>query len=74
MQCIFFHPEKLLLAMIIDERSYISELGFRQILQAWKRVRERVGVFHIPVSNFNKQYFIDLIQCKDCENTSPTIL
>ncbi len=71
----FAHPENLLLCMLVDERTYVRELGLRRILKAKKQeVKSSIRRFKIPSLNFNSTDYFDLVHWQNCEVTVPPIL
>ncbi|CAH0558648.1 unnamed protein product [Brassicogethes aeneus] len=51
----FCHPENMLLAMIVDEREHIRELGYRRVLRAKTEIPKGKSVrnFVTPLINFD---------------------
>ncbi|GBN86818.1 hypothetical protein AVEN_106803-1 [Araneus ventricosus] len=66
---VFFAPsENVLLAMLIDERKHIRELGYRRILKARQIVpnKKTVRNFVPPKINFQASDYIEIINWNSC--------
>ncbi|GBN88697.1 hypothetical protein AVEN_19754-1 [Araneus ventricosus] len=72
----FAHPENVLLAMLVDEREYIRELGYRRILKARQIVPKKKTVrnFVPPKINFQASDYIEMINWNSCVVYPPPML
>lgn len=73
----FCHPENMLLAMIVDDREHIRELGYRRILKARNQKQLPEGDirnFEIPSINFAAKDYTELIDWKQCKLTQPPLI
>ena len=72
----FCHPENMLLAMIVDERRHIRELGYKKILEARNQQlnRKYVRTFTPPSINFVATDYSELIDWTKCELSPPPIM
>lgn len=72
----FAHPENILLAMIVDEREHIRELGYRRILKARQTVLKKKTVrnFIPPNLNFQASDYTEIINWNSCALYPPPIL
>lgn len=72
----FAHPENLLLAMIVDDRENIRELGYRRILKARKCASKEKTIrnFVPPKINFKDTHYTEIIDWCTCPLYSPPIL
>ncbi|CAH0550876.1 unnamed protein product [Brassicogethes aeneus] len=70
----FYHPENMLLAMIVDEREYLRELGYRRVLRAKSEITKSVRTFMTPLINFEVTDYIKLIDWTKCKLSPPSIL
>ncbi|GBL98177.1 hypothetical protein AVEN_268266-1 [Araneus ventricosus] len=62
----FEHTENVLLAMLVNEREHIQELGYRRILKARQIVpkkKKTVRNFVPPKINFQASDYIEIINC-----------
>lgn len=58
----FAHSENILLAMVLDERSHIRELGLRRILKARKTDwKGKIRQFNLPNLNFEAEEYFEMI-------------
>ena len=70
----FAHPENILLAMIMDERDVIKQLGLRRILKAHQQKPGIVRKFAVHKINFDAADYTDLIDWLDVSVTIPPLL
>lgn len=72
----FAHPENVLLAMIVDEREHIRELGYRRILKARKTVPKKKTIrnFVLPTINFEASDYTEIVNWTSCVVYPPPIL
>ncbi|GBN44095.1 hypothetical protein AVEN_29720-1 [Araneus ventricosus] len=72
----FPHTETLLLAMLVDEREHIRDIGYRRILKARQIVPKKRTVrnFATPKINFQASDYIEIINCKSCVVYPPPML
>lgn len=72
----FAHSENILLAMLVDEREHIWELGYRRILKARKVVSKKKTVrsFQPPKLIFKASDYTEIIDWHKCALLPPPIL
>lgn len=72
----FAHPENLLLAMVIDKRNHIRELGYRRLLKARKFASkgDPIREFVPPKLNFEAKDYTEIIHWNTCSLTPPPLL
>ncbi|GBN84560.1 hypothetical protein AVEN_114115-1 [Araneus ventricosus] len=72
----FAHTETVLLAMLVDERERIRELGYRRILKAKQIVPKKKTVrnFVPPKINFKASHYIEIINWNSCVVYPPPML
>ena len=72
----FAHPENVLLAMVVDEREHIRELGYRRILKARQTVPKKKTVrnFVPPKINFQASDYTEIINWNSCVLYPPPML
>lgn len=72
----FAHPENLLLAMIVDEREHIRELGYRRILKARQTASKGKTIrnFVPPKINFQATDYTEIIHWNTCLVYPPPML
>lgn len=73
----FCHPENMMLAMIMDDRQHMRELGYRRILKARNVTPEQEGnvrIFKVPAINFYAKDYTELIDWTTCVLTPPPLL
>ncbi|CAH0558644.1 unnamed protein product [Brassicogethes aeneus] len=72
----FCHPENMLLAMIVDEREHIRELGYSRVLRAKTEIPKGKSVrnFVTPLIHFDATDYTELIDWTKCKLSSPPIL
>lgn len=73
----FCHPENMLLAMIVDERQHIRELGYRRILKARDQEPEPdngIRIFKPPAINFEAKDYTELVDWTQCKLTPPPLI
>lgn len=72
----FCHPENMMLAMIMDERPHIREIGYRRILKSRNEPSAKgyVRDFKIPSINFSANDYTELIDWSMCKLTPPPLL
>ncbi|GBN03917.1 hypothetical protein AVEN_137990-1 [Araneus ventricosus] len=71
----FEHPENVLLAMLVDEREHIRELGYRRILKARQIVpKKTVRNFMPPKINIQASDYIEIINWNSCVVYPPPML
>ncbi|CAH0552762.1 unnamed protein product [Brassicogethes aeneus] len=59
----FAHPERILLAMVADNRKHIKELGVRRLIKSRnERNNNIIREFRIPKVNFYSKDYIDMIK------------
>ncbi|GBM74187.1 hypothetical protein AVEN_104810-1 [Araneus ventricosus] len=73
---LFQHPENVLLAMLVDEREHIRELGYRRILKARQIVPKKKTVrnFVPPKINIQASDYIENINWNSCVVYPPPML
>ncbi|GBL98600.1 hypothetical protein AVEN_19667-1 [Araneus ventricosus] len=69
----FEHPENVLLAMLVDDREHIRELGHRRILKAIVR-KKTVRNFVPPKINIQASDYIEIINWNSCVVYPPLML
>ncbi|GBN53513.1 hypothetical protein AVEN_269011-1 [Araneus ventricosus] len=72
----FAHTENVLLAMLVDEREHIRELGYRMILKARQIVpnKKTVRNFVPPKINFQASDYFEIINWNSCVVYPPPML
>ncbi|GBM31649.1 hypothetical protein AVEN_101273-1 [Araneus ventricosus] len=71
----FAHSENVLLAMLVDEREHIRELGYGRILNARQIVSKKtVRNFLRPKINFQASDYIEIINWNSCVVYPPPVL
>jgi len=72
----FAHSENLLLAMLVDDREHIRELGYRRILKARNVLpkKKTVRSFVTPNLNFEAQDYTEIIDWNSCALHPPPML
>lgn len=71
----FAHPENLIVAMIMDERQHVRELGLRRVLKARESCKGKsIRNFRVPTLDFNAIDYIDMVQWDICNVTPPPLL
>lgn len=72
----FCHLENMLLAMIVDERQHIRELGYRRILKARNQQPKgkSVRTFMPPSINFGATDYSELIEWTKCKLSPPPMM
>ena len=72
----FAHPENLLLAMIVDDREHVRELGYRRILKARQSTSKGKTIrnFVPPKINFEATDYTEIIYWNTCPLYPPPML
>ena len=71
----FAHSENLILAMVMDERQHVRELGLRRVLKARENCKGKtIRDFRVPTLDFNAIDYVDMIQWNVCNVTPPPLL
>lgn len=72
----FSHPENMLLAMIVDERQHIRELGYRRVLKARTKnpKGKSVRTFTTPSLNFDATDYTEMIDWANCKLSPPPMM
>ncbi|GBO43126.1 hypothetical protein AVEN_51778-1 [Araneus ventricosus] len=72
----FAHTENVLLAMLVDEREHIRELGYKKILKARQIAPKKKTVrnFLPPKINFQASDYIEITNWNSCVEYSPPML
>ena len=70
----FAHPEKFLLSMICDSRSFIREIGWRRINKCKETEREKsVRIFRVPKLRFEAEDYTNMIDWQETLISEPPL-
>ena len=69
----FCHPENILLAMLVDKRTHIRELGLRRIIKCRESYDNQMSIqpFKVPNLNLNAGDYVDMINRQNVNVTVP---
>ena len=71
----FCHPENILLAMLVDKRMHIRELGLRQIIKCRESYDNQMSFrpFKVLNLNLNARDYVDMINWQNVNVTEPPL-
>ena len=71
----FYHPENILLPMLVGKRTHIREYGLRRIFKCRESNDYQMSIrpFKVPIPNLNAGDYVDMINWQNVNVTEPPL-
>ena len=71
----FYHPENILLAMLVGKRTHIREFGLRRIFRCRESNDNQMSIrpFKVPILYLNAGDYVNMIHWQNVKDTEPSL-